>query len=671
MKPALHMQIHAVREVAHFWIVLKDGTRLSARMWMPEDAGMRPVPAILEYLPYRKRDGTAFVDEQTHPRLASYGYACIRVDIRGTGESDGYLDDEYLAQEQDDAVEVIAWIRAQRWCTGRVGMMGVSWGGFNALQVAAREPEGLDAIVTVCSTVDRYADDVHFKGGNLLFENVAWGAAMMSFMSAPPDPLLAGSEWRQKWLDRLDNMPLMVRNWLNHQDRDDYWKHGSVCENYRAIKAAVYCVGGWGDAYRNSVGKMLANLGSPTKALIGPWIHGYPHLGTPAPAIDFVLEMKRWWDYWLKGVENGIMDEPMATFYMQQVLPPKPSYDERPGTWVRASTFPPADNRSLIFTLGANGSMNHGDDELAAELTIRSPVTVGTQQGKYCAVFGGPEGHADQRRDDAVSVCFDTAALSAPISLAGGVELRLRVSLDQPSAQLVAKLSAVAPNGAASLLTYGAARVDGSAQQDVSHETTALESIDVIVAMDDIGVTIPAGYKLRLALSTGSFPLLWPCRYPSSITLVPGRHSVHMPVFSGGDAALPFDGAPPLVEVAMESVRAASLTKTISEDVGSGSVTVDIHNDLGEHVFTDHGLRTDHCIHERYSAVDDDPLSVQANLFCINRVSRHDWAAEVSTSLSVSCDFNDFIIDASQVAKLGNEEVHRRTWHHRVSRTHV
>ncbi|MGC1487891.1 MAG: CocE/NonD family hydrolase, partial [Albidovulum sp.] len=123
-----------VRETPDLGIVLADGTRLSARVWMPEGAG--PFPAVLEYLPYRKRDGTVVRDALTHPYFAGHGYACLRVDIRGTGDSESLMEDEYSAQELFDAVEVINWIAAQSWSNGRVGMMGISWGGFNGLQVA-------------------------------------------------------------------------------------------------------------------------------------------------------------------------------------------------------------------------------------------------------------------------------------------------------------------------------------------------------------------------------------------------------------------------------------------------------------------------------------------------------------------------------------------------------
>ena len=201
-----------VEEIENTWIPLGDGCRLAARIWLPVDAAANPVPAVLEYLPYRKRDGTAARDQEMHPYVAGHGYACLRVDMRGSGDSDGILRDEYLAQEQDDALEVIAWIAAQPWCTGKVGMIGISWGGFNGLQVAARRPAALAAVITLCSTDDRYADDIHYVGGALLWNNLTWGSTMFAHVTRPPDPAISGERWRDMWLQRLSEaVPLGTR----------------------------------------------------------------------------------------------------------------------------------------------------------------------------------------------------------------------------------------------------------------------------------------------------------------------------------------------------------------------------------------------------------------------------------------------------------------------------
>ena len=369
-----------VREIENCWIPLRDGCRLAARIWLPEDAEGDPVPAILEYIPYHKRSFTRGRDEPMHAYFAGHGYAAVRVDMRGSGESDGLLHDEYLQQEQDDALDVIAWLARQPWCTGKVGMMGKSWGGFNALQVAARRPPALGAIITVCSTDDRYADDIHYMGGCLLNDNLWWGSVMLALQGRPPDPAIVGDGWRRTWLERLETMPFFPALWLEHQRRDAYWRHGSVCEDFSAIAVPVYAVGGWADGYSNAVARLLAGLSVPRKGLIGPWAHLYPHDGVPAPAIGFLQEALRWWDHWLKGRSTGIMDEPMLRVWMEDSLPPAATIPKRPGRWVTEDGWPSA--RSKPLSLALNPGRLDATPASETALTIGSPQTVGAAAGR-------------------------------------------------------------------------------------------------------------------------------------------------------------------------------------------------------------------------------------------------------------------------------------------------
>jgi len=276
-----------VRRIEHCWVPLPDGCRLAARIWLPADAETSPVPAILEYIPYRKRDLTRARDEPMHHWFAGHGYAAVRVDVRGSGDSDGVLLDEYLEQEILDGADAIRWIASQPWCTGGVGMIGKSWGGFSALQIAARRPPALKAIITVCASDDRYTDDAHYMGGCLLNENLTWDSVLLTFAALPPDPALVGERWREVWADRLERAVFFPELWLRHPHRDDYWRHGSVGEDPGRIGCPVYAVGGWADGYTNAIPRLLASLRAPRKGLVGPWGHEYPHDGAPGPAIGF------------------------------------------------------------------------------------------------------------------------------------------------------------------------------------------------------------------------------------------------------------------------------------------------------------------------------------------------------------------------------------------------
>ena len=241
------------------WITMPDGVRLSARLWLPESANMQPVPAILEFLPYRHGDITAPRDDIAYPRFRDAGYAGVRVDIRGTGSSEGLFDDEYSESELSDAETIIAWIAAQPWCSGQVGMMGISWGGFNALQVAARRPKALKAVISIGSTVDRFADDIHYKGGAQLAAQLSWATNMLALNARPPDSNDVGPAWREMWLQRLEGIEPLIGIWLRYQDRGTYWRHGSICEDFSAVDMPAFVISGWADGYRNT--PTLANAG--------------------------------------------------------------------------------------------------------------------------------------------------------------------------------------------------------------------------------------------------------------------------------------------------------------------------------------------------------------------------------------------------------------------------
>ena len=329
------------RVIENTWIPMSDGCRLAARIILPEDANTNSVPAILEYIPYRKRDYTAVQDAAVHQYFAGHGYACVRVDMRGSGDSDGILMDEYLPQEQEDGVEVIAWIAAQPWCDGAVGMMGYSWGGITSMQIASRRPPALKAIIPVTSSVDRYYDDGSYFVGCYSGQTVGWGVEMDAFNGRPPDPEIVGERWRNMWLERLEKTPFFLEIWLRHQRRDAYWLQGTICENYDAIQCPVMAFGGWADCWPNTVSRLLTNLKVPRKGVSGPWGHNYPCFAMPGPQIGFLQEALRWWDFWLKGNDTGIQDEPAFRGFMLHSVEPRTFYKERPGHWIAEPDWPP------------------------------------------------------------------------------------------------------------------------------------------------------------------------------------------------------------------------------------------------------------------------------------------------------------------------------------------
>ncbi len=652
--------LREITETPDLGITMSDGTRLSARVWMPADAGEDPVPAILEYLPYRKRDGTCARDALTHPFFAARGYACIRVDIRGNGDSEGLMTDEYTQQELDDAVEVIHWLAAQPWCSGTVGMMGISWGGFNALQVAAMAPEPLKAIITLCSTVDRFADDIHYKGGCLLNENLGWGATMWSYSSRAPDPALRPDDWREMWIDRLENEPFLPATWLRHQRRDAYWRHGSVCEDYAAIKAKVLAVGGWGDAYKNAVPQIVANIPG-AKGIVGPWVHKYPHFAVPEPRIGFLQEALRWWDRWLKDDPNGVEDDPDYRCYLMAGVRPQTWYLERPGLW---QSDPEPQQKTLHLT---DSGLSEASGRLAS--IVASPAHCGAEAGEYCAIWLGPEMPGDQRADDALSSVFDSAPLEADHDISGAPRVTLRLASDRPQAQIAVRLNHVHPDGASTRITFGVLNLshrEGSAEP---RPMVPGEETEISLDLDHIAYRVPKGHRLRVAISNAYWPLIWPSPQAGRMHLTEGRVALPLAPTERAEWTFPLpDAAAPWQT---ETLREGSHQRRRETDMVTGEVRLVIEDDFGKSRDLDHGLVAGHVARECWVIHPDDPLSARGSCHWTDELQRDGICLRTEARCEMWSDVDSFHLRATMEAFENEALVFETEIRESIPRDHV
>ncbi len=651
---------HKFREIEDLGLTLSDGTRLSARVWLPEAAEDQPVPAILEYLPYRKRDGTAARDALTHPWFASHGYACCRVDMRGNGDSQGVMVDEYTALELADALEVIDQIAGQPWCDGNLGMMGISWGGFNALQVAALAPEPLKAIITLCSTVDRFGDDIHYKGGCLLGENLGWAGTMLSYSSRPPDPALVGDAWREMWLERLQAEPHLAEVWLEHPHRDAYWQHASVCENYKSIKAATLAVGGWGDAYKNAVQQLVENLDAPAKGIIGPWIHKYPHFAAPEPRIGFLQEALRWWDRWLKGADTGVEDDPDLRLYLMDSVEPKPWYRARPGRWV-AQNFREVPTKTLHLN-----AARLVDSAGPVRRVIDSPADTGMNGGEYCAIWLGPDMPGDQRRDDAHSVTFDTLELDAPLDIVGAPVVALELTADAPVAQIAVRLNDIRPDGKVARITYGVLNLTHRDGSETPTPVPVGEPVRIRLQLDQIAYRVPAGHRLRLSLSNAYWPLIWPAPGKTALRLTGGR--LDLPLLAEDPREVAFEPADAAPARNVDVLREPENGRATRIDQKTGTVTLEVHDDFGEIEDLDHGLINGTVAREWWDIHPDDPLSATGQTHWTCTIRRGDWSVRIETFSEISADEISFQLTARIEAYEGKKLLFARNFERVIPR---
>lgn len=661
---------HPVEIVENLWIPLPDGTRLAAKLWRP---AVGRHPAILEYLPYRKHDGTRGRDQGMHKYLAGHGYACLRVDVRGCGESEGLLHDEYTEIEQQDGCDVIAWIAAQDWCDGQVAMMGISWGGFNGLQIAARQPPALKTVIAVGFTDDRYATDVHYIGGCLSKDNIDWSGTMVAGMDLPPDPALHGAAWRELWLQRIAANRPWGLIWMRHQRRDAYWRQGSVCEDFAAIRGPVYAVSGWADNYSEAVPRLLAGLGPERcRGLIGPWAHSFPMDVTVGPAIGWLQEVLRWCDNWMKGQDTGIMREPALRVWMQDSVPPRTCYTHRPGRWVGEDAWPSPRIRDWRLHPG-HGRL--GEAPLAGSVSLCSPLWVGAAAGEIGRYGGEADWPTDQREDDGGSLVWTTEPLDARVEILGAARLHLRVASDRPLALVAARLCDIAPDGASTRVTLGLLNLAHHLGHDRPQALVPGQAVDVVVELDDIAHAFPAGHRIGLSLSSVYWPIAWPSPALATLTVDLGGTSLVLPVRPPRpeDAALrPFDPpelAPqcPLIDHPVM----ASHPRRVTRDLLSGRITVDFPRWCYDHEFPDIGIRQSSEGHARYSITEGDPLSAAMETAYRVDQTRADGVFSHESRSRMTCDERHFHFWAETVIRENGAEIARREWSEEIPRDHL
>ena len=661
-----------VHVVEHDWITLPDGVRLSIRLWLPQDAADRPVSAILDSVPYRKSDGTAIGDAAWGTYFAARGFAFARVDLRGSGDSSGILEDEYTEQEQRDTEHVIAWLAERPWCTGAVGMIGVSWGGFAALQMAARDVEQLRGVIAIHASDDRYSDDVHYIGGCVSAMDMSqWATSMLAYLNQPPDPEVVGEGWRKAWLERLEGARLFIEPWLSHQRRDAYWQQGSACEDYDAMTCPVFAVGGWSDGYRDMVLRLVEHVRSPVRGLIGPWGHTSPESGRPGPAVGFLQECVRFFAASLDGVPNGFFDEPRLISFMQEPVAPAGTYAERPGRWVADPAWPSPAVQAWTHALGVL-SLEEAHSGPTTTRSLRGLQTAGIDGGVWCGDGSPADFGLDQRPDDGASLCWDSAPLTDRVELLGKGEVTLEVSLDHPWGLVAARVCDIAPDGRSTLVARGLLNLSRRDGHDRTVPMPVGEPVMVHIPLQATAYAIPAGHRIRLAVSNTYWPMAWPSPAPATLTVHCGPRSVlSLPRRRPGalDAQLrPFDAPETGTALTSETKMLRPGGRNVHRDLASGktelqfdwhpsrTLIVSTHTEIGEENIT------------TYSIIEGDPLSATVSCDVCVSLSRPGWTTRVRATSTMTCDAEQFTVTTMLEAFEDNVRVHARTHTHRFPR---
>jgi putative CocE/NonD family hydrolase len=556
----------SIRQV---WIPMKDGVRLAADIYFPDaQGGTDRYPVLLEYLPYRKDESRAR-NYSLYSYFLDHGYAVARVDMRGTGNSEGVtIPYEYSDIELDDGEVVIDWLSKQDWSTGAVGMFGISWGGFNSIQMAMRNPPAMKAFVAAMATEYLYQEDVHYMDGIMHTDSWMMSTDLNAAVPGAPDFVMD-----EDWLENRFNRKPSVYAYMRQQRDGPWWDRASAIGQYDKIRIPGYHIGGWYDGYRNSLPRMLEHVDAPVKAMIGPWDHDLPHNAWHKPQVEWRYEAVRWFDQFLKGVDTGILDEPDFAVYVRDYHPPDATMTQFPGRWRYEDGWPVARTEHQEWIAHPDNSLSR---EPAEESTHRMAykASVGLEGGGPTMWWGSIP--PDQQPMDDHSLVYESEPLTEPVEILGRPIAKLNVSADATRANWVVRVSDVAPDGQVT-------QVAGAAFNG-THRNSAREPEDIVpnevfpleIQMHLTSWVFPAGHRIRVAVSNSMWPMLWPSHTPFTSTLAIGGDSgarVELPVIPPGEERAP-DFKDPVAGPTLEGFE----TLDAGNSTGYAAIT-EIHTD--------------------------------------------------------------------------------------------
>lgn len=631
---------------------MPDGVRLAARLWRPRTD--QPVPAIVEYIPYRKADMVRARDERNHPFLAHHGFAAIRVDMRGSGDSDGQMPDMYAPAELDDARRVIDWLAVQPWCNGRVGMFGTSWGGTAALQASVNAPDALKAVIAVCATHDRFEDDIHHMGGCVLTDTFEWGATLPAILASPPTPN-RGADWLEHWRRRVEALEFPLESWLRERGRGAYWRYGAVIHQADALSVPILSVGGWSDRYSSSVMSLVDARPDLVWGLVGPWGHHYPDHGAPGPGIGFQHLALDWWDHWLRPETTGKPDWPRLRVWLGEFDPPSDSLDQRQGRWVQSGPAEAETSRQIIDLA------EWASPDAPAPWPVPNEPGIGVTSGDT-GYFGRPGGlPLDQGDDDSRALVFESAPLVQDLILYGPVTVAFQGQSSTGKGQIVARLNDITPDGQAARIAYGIRKIALDDALDHPDVPLAPGSFDARLQMHNTAYRIRKGHRLRLAVSGALWPLI--CLRSPDDALRLEKASLTLPVLTSTPVALD-RRLPPAIDLPFdkthETLQAATLERWHRQDgtdheIGwympwSKTHYAQTRTSFGYATRMTHRLQSNPALVQRIEITHD------------MRFDRPDGTTDVASHLTARLEDGTWHVEASIRVRWNSDEIGARRW---------
>ncbi|ABF40901.1 peptidase S15 [Candidatus Koribacter versatilis Ellin345] len=662
------------------WIPMRDGVKLAANLFLPAD--LKPdekVPVVLEYLPYRKDDWSLGRDYSLHGYLVRKHYVVARVDVRGTGRSEGRTPDrEYSEQELQDGEEVIAWLARQAWSNGNVGMMGISWGGFNSIQMAMRRPPALKAIIAADASDDLFHDDIHYIDGMMHLDEFEISMDLTNSLSPAPDfPV------DEKTLNERFDTPPWFLLYLKHQRDGEFWRRASLSTDYSRIEIPVFLIGGFLDGYRDSVPRMLANLKGPRFAIVGPWPHSFPHDAEPGPAVEWRDLETDWFDHWLKGKANDVEKWPMLRVFMRDYYKPGLETKEIPGEW-KATEWP---TKSTAVTLYPYENLTmyvqYGKQEVP---WFKKEIPGGyawlgrayTEQKILYQPDGGIEAGlwwgdltVDQRPSDEKSLPFQSPVLERDLAILGIPEVRLHATTGTPLANWFVRLEDLAPNGSTTLVT--GAGLSGAQRNSRTAPSPPApgQSYDLTIPLHFTSWVFPAGHRVRISVSNSLWPMIWPTPYSMTNHLrlpFTERTNLTLPVIESANLKS-IEFAKPQESDSLPSLRSEGDllpgTSTVTRDEAKHTTTVDWHGEerdfypFGEEETKERLVHTVNVEHPAEASVHGEASMA---------VKLKDRTLLWSTTLNLRSDEKNFYYEYTRELRNDGKLIRTKTWRETVPR---
>ncbi len=651
----------AVDDIEHTWLPMPDGIRLAARIWLPQTSEPARFPAILEYIPYRKRDMVRARDERNHPYFSAHGYACLRVDMRGSGDSEGSMPDMYSDEELADARCVIDWIASQPWCTGRVGMFGTSWGGTSALQASVGSESALKAVIANCATTDRFEDDIHWMGGCLLTDSLEWGATLPAILAAPPDSATVGEHWRLIWQRRLDALAFPLDAWIRNRTRGRYWRHGSIKFSAGDIKCPILAIGGWADRYSNSVMGLVAARPDVAWGIVGPWGHHYPDQGEPGPEMSFQDVALTWWDHWLKEDNPGALDWPKLRLWRRAFDAPADRLTLRSGEWTEIAN--PGGVRTRTLFLSPNGLAAQPDAEPRL-FDIPNDIRHGECAGDtgYFGRIGGQP--LDQSADDARALCFDTAPLDEDIDLVGQAELSVEIVRDRADAQVVCRLCEVASDGCSNLVTRQVLNLSLDSNLDAAKPFSPAEPMRVTLKLPNTAYRFSRGNRIRLAIGTSYWPIVWPPLQAARVKVSSSKAQLMLPApKASAPLSIPLPQAHPLPSQKSWHISSPAPLERAPARVSDGCAQSSWRQPPVTVHYTSTGTDFTFETYAQYFANTTALSEVRCVVEHAIELTRPDGSANIRSSVIAETCEGGLSIDASLSVHWDGAEMMQKTWH--------